>query len=158
MIRLILKYFAAKKSKCQAPTVKIFDPAYRRELYDIIGTACSDQWEQGFGIAELKALLEFSGRAEFYDPEAVNMFPVKMRKLPKVQKVPYATALCGIEYQEFDQAITSMCKSNQGKQTSLSIERCIKKVREYTSKNYFTLTEIMEMDNKKSGKKSRYPA
>ncbi len=146
----------AAKSKRQAPTVKIFDdPTHRRELYEIIERACSDQWEHGFGISELKHLLEFSGRIEFYDPEEVKMFPAKMRKLPKVQKIPYASALRGITYEEFDQAINSMCQSDEGKQMALRIERCIVKVREYSSKNYFTLTEIMEMDSKKPGKKRR---
>ncbi len=100
--------------------------------------------------------MEYSGRAENYNPEELKDFPPKMRKLPKTQKFLFASAVCGITSEEFDRAIKSMSKTDEGKQIARSIERCIKKVQDYTAKNYLTLSEIMERDIKKKGKRSEF--
>ena len=98
--------------------------------------------------------MEHSGRAKYYDSELLKYFPAKMRKLPKTQKVPFADALSGITNEEFDQAINSLSKTDEGKKIAISIERSIRKVQEYRAKNYFTMSEIKEIDTKMVGKKS----
>jgi hypothetical protein len=101
-------------------------------------------------------MIEYSGRAEYYNPEELKDFPAKMRNISKVQKFVYANALRGIMKEEFDQAMNTMCNTDQGKKIALGIERCIWKFKEVADKNYFTMDQIKEMDIKKHGKKSMF--